>query len=397
MLEEKIYHTQVKTVLLYPKSEDPEAMTKVPILPIGYTNPLVLTFDVLNKSYENYYAKIVHCNADWRISNLNEIEYMQDFNETIIQQYEYSFNTKIPYVHYSLELPLTKISGNFAVVVYTENIEKPLFIKRFMVYENALSIVPNARPSTDISRLQTHQQIDFKIRYSGYSLINPRDNLQVVVRQNDRWDNALFSLKPTYIREIDRELEYVYFNGENNFWGLNVFRRFDLQSILFLGFNVAQLDVLGAENRARLVSDKLRNKDPFFVWNDRNGGFLINHFETQNGATQADYVKVYFTLKTEEALAGEVYLRGAFNQWQFLEEHKMSYYASEKAYQRSVLLKQGSYDYLYTVRYADGRVEDYFCEGSHFQTPNQYDILVYYRPLGARADALIGYRRFEYE
>ena len=35
--------------------------------------------------------------------------------------------------------------------------------------------------------------------------------------------------------------------------------------------------------------------------------------------------------------------------------------------------------------------EVYF-EGSHQETENQYDLLVYYRPPGTRADLLIGYQ-----
>ena len=35
--------------------------------------------------------------------------------------------------------------------------------------------------------------------------------------------------------------------------------------------------------------------------------------------------------------------------------------------------------------------ETYF-EGTHYETENQYDLLVYYRPPGTRADLLIGYQ-----
>jgi hypothetical protein len=38
-------------------------------------------------------------------------------------------------------------------------------------------------------------------------------------------------------------------------------------------------------------------------------------------------------------------------------------------------------------------VVPYFFEGSHFQTENEYEILVYYRPFKPSADLLIGYVR----
>jgi hypothetical protein len=35
--------------------------------------------------------------------------------------------------------------------------------------------------------------------------------------------------------------------------------------------------------------------------------------------------------------------------------------------------------------------DPYLYEGSYFETENLYEILVYYRPIGALADQLIGY------
>jgi hypothetical protein len=36
--------------------------------------------------------------------------------------------------------------------------------------------------------------------------------------------------------------------------------------------------------------------------------------------------------------------------------------------------------------------DEIYFEGSHRETENQYDLLVYYRPPGSRADLLIGYQ-----
>ena len=57
------------------------------------------------------------------------------------------------------------------------------------------------------------------------------------------------------------------------------------------------------------------------------------------------------------------------------------------------MLKQGYYNFDFAVAGARGTAPDetYF-EGSHYETENQYDLLVYYRPPGTRADLLIGYK-----
>ena len=65
----------------------------------------------------------------------------------------------------------------------------------------------------------------------------------------------------------------------------------------------------------------------------------------------------------------------------------MTWDAGLGAYQGTVLLKQGVYDYQYVV---DG-AQPFQLEGSHFQTENLYEVFVYYRPVRPNADLLIGY------
>jgi hypothetical protein len=51
------------------------------------------------------------------------------------------------------------------------------------------------------------------------------------------------------------------------------------------------------------------------------------------------------------------------------------------------------YDYQYVWVHKAADKNDYIAlEGSHFETENDYELLVYYRPPGARWDELVGYR-----
>jgi len=80
---------------------------------------------------------------------------------------------------------------------------------------------------------------------------------------------------------------------------------------------------------------------------------------------------------------------GAFNNWDRNDENKMKYYPNKATYEVTFLLKQGLYDYQYLV---DSRTlpANYF-EGSHFETENTYEVLVYNRSFQPNADQLIGY------
>ena len=65
------------------------------------------------------------------------------------------------------------------------------------------------------------------------------------------------------------------------------------------------------------------------------------------------------------------------------------------AYEKTLLLKQGYYNYLYATRPSTGGDLDFSqTEGNYWATENNYTVLVYYRPFGARADECIGYSNF---
>ena len=64
----------------------------------------------------------------------------------------------------------------------------------------------------------------------------------------------------------------------------------------------------------------------------------------------------------------------------------MQWNPENKAYEASVFLKQGYYNYMYLLD--NGKNID----GNFHETENEYIILVYHRPQGGRYDKLAGYR-----
>jgi hypothetical protein len=46
-----------------------------PVLPLDQPVPLLLEFDELGNAFKNYRAKIFHCNADWSLSQLNDMDF----------------------------------------------------------------------------------------------------------------------------------------------------------------------------------------------------------------------------------------------------------------------------------------------------------------------------------
>ena len=396
--EDKDYSPNVKTVLFYPESslQEGSAIIKPPVVFITQNSPLVLEFDELGEETYDYRVKIIHCNFDWKPSLLNDIEFLNDFNNFQIRDRQLSFSQRVPFVHYKFTLPKLKISGNYVIKVFRNNNEKDLLLsRRFIVYENKVTISPQVRFSSKPSERDVNQQIDFSISYNNYNISNPRDEIKVVLRQNYRWDNAIVNLLPTNIKEFNKLLEYNHFNLENNFRGLNEFRRFDIKSIRFLGFNVANLDVNSKIVSAILYTDESRADKPYTRQPDSNGGFFINQYETGRGTLEAEYVSLRFSIEADAPLSRPIYVLGKFNSWLPGKDNRMTYNEARQMYEKEILVKQGEYNYAYaTYDQVSEKLDFSHFEGNFQETENDYDIFVYYRPIGARSDLVIGYKDF---
>ena len=106
-----------------------------------------------------------------------------------------------------------------------------------------------------------------------------------------------------------------------------------------------------------------------------------------------DYTYVYFNLvKGNLPSQGSVHIIGKFNDYIIDNRSKLEFDAGLNRYFIKLLLKQGVYDYEYTWVDNTGKADDIPIEGSHFETQNEYQVMVYYRPPSARWDELVGYR-----
>ncbi|NIJ51738.1 type IX secretion system plug protein [Dyadobacter arcticus] len=398
-LEDFIYNEKIRTVLLYPGLDDPETPTRLltpPIKPLQGQSPFVLEFDDLSGQFDGYRAKIVHCNADWTKSNLNDIEFTFEFNEYPISRYDQSFSTKVPYFHYRFEIPKVKISGNYVIYVYSDRDRKLILSRRFMLYESRVSIDAKARFSQGIQQQFSDQQIDFSISYKGYPLNAPQTDLKVVMRKNFRWDQSKSGFKPTNVKPFDQVLEYTFFDLENTFPGGNEYRYFDSRTLSGRGYGINEIERSDEFTRLMLFPDKTRAAGAYIQIDDFNGQYIVDQRESGRGSVEADYTPITFTLKTEENPDATFYVNGAFNLWQLNDRNRMTYNLDTKSYEVEILIKQGVINYDYLVVWGDKTPDEAFIEGNYSATENDYDILVYHRPPAGRADLLVGYRTVEW-
>ncbi|MDH5599281.1 MAG: DUF5103 domain-containing protein, partial [Cyclobacteriaceae bacterium] len=189
-----------------------------------------------------------------------------------------------------------------------------------------------------------------------------------------------------------KKLEYMFFDHSNTFNPGNEFRYFDLRSIVSPGQFVLNLDRMATPYMANIIPDKPRTGLAYTYTPDYNGWYLISNRDSGNSDYYGDYVKVSFTLEANEPYNGDVYIQGALTNWKMSEENRMVYSAEQRAYQCTLLLKQGWYDYQYVIKEPTGKITN--LEGNFIDTENYYEIAVYYTPPASRSDLLVGYYRF---
>jgi hypothetical protein len=386
------YESQIKTITVSPVSNDPRALLQPAVTSLGQWN-LVLQFDDLHNQRDTYYARIIHCHYNWTKSDLLDLNFMTEFNEFPINNFEFSVDTHVPYVHYWLNLPPVKLPGNYVVVVYRGSDKNDLILsKRFMVFDTQVYFENDRNLIGAGSLASLNQQINFTVNYKNLDIINPLENVKVIIRQNQRWDNIAIDIKPSFVRETEKKLEYRFFDDAKMFKGGNEFRFFDLRSLNNPGRNVDRVDRTVRPFEVFIQPDKSRSGEAYSQYNDLNGGFILDNFDYRD-ASFNNYANVNFRLTSRQPLPGDVYVIGGFNYWNLNTENKMVYDSAKAEYYNSALLKQGWYDYQYIVK--SKTLPPYFLEGSHFETENNYEILVYYRPFQPRADLLIGYLRLD--
>lgn len=385
------YEETIKTAVIRPYADAPDSYLLPSVTQLGQWN-LVLEFDDLTTHRENYYLRIVHCNQNWTKSNLLDLDFMTQFNEFPITDFEFSVDTHIPYTHYKINLPPVKIPGNYVAVVYRGSDKNDVVLsKRFMVFDNRITF-SNERNLIGAGNIASlNQQINFTINYKNLEVINPMENINVTIRQNQRWDNLASDIKPSFVREIEKELEYRFFDANKMFKGGNEFRFFDLRSLNSPGRNVASVNKSKKPYEIYIALDKPRVHEAYAQYADYNGNFIIDNLDYRDNNFN-NYAYINFTLASNR-LPGNIYVSGKFNHWNLSEENKMQYDSVRKEYHASVLLKQGWYDYQYILQ--SQTLPPYHIEGSHFETENMYEIFVYYSAFQPRADLLIGYMRLE--
>ncbi len=384
----------VKTVTLTREGVELER----PVLTMGRGERMLLQFDLLADEAQNLRYSIAHCDAHWLRDDLEPYEFMNGFEYGEIENYEFSFTTLRPYIHYHQTVPARYAefthSGNYLLAV-TDEEGDTLLTRRFWVTEEAVKVEAEVTKAYDGMDLLKRQEVDVKVASSQSSVVSCQlrpEWERVRVVQNGREDDA-------------RWLEFSGYDGmalcyryrpSNVFWGGNTFRFFDCSNLHTPMYNVQQVEEYGGEQFVILQPEEDRSKKHFLSEKTLNGGMKVNIQERQRPAIEADYVWVNISLPMAQPwLDKSVYVVGNLTDWKLDSTSRMDYNPKFKAYVKRLLLKQGYYSYQLLVASGAWKEESATetLEGDHWETPNTYTIFIYHREPSDRADRLLSVRQ----
>ena len=391
------------------------------IIELKTDETLKLHFDDLDADIKNYAYTVEQYDREWKPSRLDKIEYLETLTEDRIREYRLAQATNVQFTNYRLEIPNDVIrfskSGNYMLHVYLDNSDKtPILSRRFVVSEPVV-IITTIPASASAIYYNTHQDIHFQIDPKTFRIQNPMNDIRTTVLQNGRWDNAYIAKAPEYVigdKILYDNIDSLIFTAGRE-W-----RYVDVRSTRYRSERVQRI-IQGEESwEFLLVPDLDRSRQPYIFYPDLNGRFFIETLDYSQGAisviggnansttlpaptasanvvneAQSDYVNTFFSFKKEEFENDDIYIFGGLTDWKLNERFKLKYDEAEHLYKTNVYLKQGFYNYEYALVPKGTKKYDLSSlEGNWYATQNDYTLIVYHRPFGARYDRVIGVIKF---
>ena len=391
---DSIYQNSIHTVLIHPVNKP----LAIPVISLNEPTPLEISFDDFKSDYQDYYYSVELRNADWTAVNLSAFDYLQGFNQNKINKFSVSSIATQSYFHYQFNFPNAQLrptqSGNYILKVFKNgNTNEIVFTRRFFVTENQVSVAATVQEPFDGQISKTHQKIQFILDVKKIPFFQT-DQLNTAVIQNYRYNDAVSIAVPSFIRgnllEYNSEDQFIFPAGKEARW-------LDIQNLRLRSDRVTDINSKADRAIISVKPDLSRASTAYYTFNDLNGNFIISNTESLQSENQNDYATVNFTYFPKDKIpfiGMKLYLAGALTNNILNKEAEMIFDPALGYYKKSLLLKQGYYSYNYVLREQNSfnPLNDFTeTEGNHWETENNYSIMVYYRPPGARHDHIIGF------
>lgn len=383
---QQIFSPRFKTL----KVQNMDIFDAPPVMRLCSEDRLEITFDEIGDDNSFLEYRLLHCNADWQPSSLLDSEFLAGFNAVRIEDYAFSAATFVHYVNYRIEIPNEETgilrSGNYLLQVYNpDEPDETLLQARFRVSENSATIVSGYNARTDLGFNDSWQQVWATATVELGDGSNPYNDYRLEVTQNN--DDRTRRTLPVPSRVNGNQLVYDH-NPQLIFPAGNEYLRFESLSNQFAGMKVDSLRYEGTNYHVWLKPDYPRAEREYQFDRTQHGRFIVREYNSTDSNIGADYITVHFLLEMDRLPGAEIYVDGEMTNGLLTDRNRMEYDGTKGVYTLQLPLKQGAYNYRYLVKDLDGKVKS--LDGDKWETGNQYEVSLWKRRPGDRADSLIG-------
>ena len=382
----KVYDPQVKSL----QAVVNQNWQSMPVMKLNSADRLHVAFDELSHDYHRYVCHIERCEADWTTcTDVFESDWLNGFNDLIIDDYEHSINTTVAYTHYQLTLPndqcQLKMSGNYRLHITEDGSDGDVLTVEFMITEQSVQLSMSATTNTDIDHNGSHQQVSMSVGNFAHSVTRPEEQVYTVVMQNGREDNCRRNVPPTFINQNGFEwkhtMAYIFDAG-------NEYRKYE---VLDPSHPTMGIDYIRWDGDYYQVYPFVSEPRPNYLYDeDANGAFYIRNSDNRENDIISDYVWVNYRLKSDPLVDGHVIIDGLWTT-ESSDTYRLSYDEETGMYTAAVMQKQGYYSYQYLWEDSSGRRHLLPSEGNFYQTENRYQALIYYKEDGGRTWRLVAF------
>ena len=383
-----------KSEPLYSKSiqfKGSSQQAQLPIVKLG--DRMSLSFDDLRGTEADFYYKITHHNFDWTESDLSKGEYLDGFDDVRIEQYINSYNSLQLYSHYEVPFPNRetrgfKKSGNYMIHLYDDD-GALVFTRKFMLVEELVGVGVAVKRSRDLKFINEKQAVQFTVYPNDLLLINPNEAVKTLIVQNNNLNQVIDDLKPQYT--MGRDLIYRY-DQQASFWGGNEFLNFDSKEPRVANVGIRRIE-LNEVFEHYLYTQNPRAGRPYTFNPDVNGNFVIRALGARDSRIESEYILTHFSLRYTPEKDERLFVYGNFNNYAVNQNNELYYNPDSGLMETILFLKQGFYNYTFASQTGDQPINLGKINGDHWETENEYAVLVYYKGPGERFDRLIGWGR----
>ena len=384
---------KIKSLRYYPYGDE----TSLPVILMGSENisGLVVEFDLDTKFVPDLDIVFRFCDKNWKpmnnvfLSNYGQsVAYNIDFSNlpASVQNAAYHYKGAFPDQKGLVSFPY---SGKYMFFV-TDALDTSIVFAEGQFYVVFPEVELNVELKKELLEDKTYYPLELGRVFNIKTKFNLPDKLfPAFVSCMEIVENQKIYNPYIVDRSFNTNIRQFYWDGNRDFTFMirdirpgNEYRQTDLRNTnKFPSSNVkAQFD--GIEYP----------RFDIFGKHDLNGGEELTNFNNE----YANYLNVAFSFRPADNFYNDIYLTGAFNNWQILQAYQMT--NNGGLYSKTIELKRGIFDYQYvTADLLNGEIknQDWIqLEGNFWETENVYHIFIFYQdPDFGGFDRIIAYQK----